>query len=213
MRRVAQRFDALCRSINDRLFVDIEARVDEDRKAGLTLERAEDNAGIRARHSGRRRTLSSYSGSARRLTFVTSKTSLAFSRWITGTNGMKSTGQHDSNEIVLAVSCAEWQITTCEHNIQSGVFNLTANRFFCRARVVSLQYYDPAWLQERRNGSEEMDMDAPMGIVRTQISKILVYKMGRIGNSEIPLTRFRLTRDRIGRCPRWCAGRRVRLQD
>jgi hypothetical protein len=32
--------------------VDIEARVDEDRKAGLALERAEDNAGIRARHSG-----------------------------------------------------------------------------------------------------------------------------------------------------------------
>jgi hypothetical protein len=46
MRRVAQRFDALCRSIDDRLFVDIEARVKEDRKAGLALERAEDNAGI-----------------------------------------------------------------------------------------------------------------------------------------------------------------------
>jgi hypothetical protein len=42
MRRVAQRFDAFCRSIDDRLFVDIEARVDEDRKAHLALERAED---------------------------------------------------------------------------------------------------------------------------------------------------------------------------
>jgi len=39
---VAQRFDAFCRSIDDRLFVDVEARVDEDRKAGLALECAED---------------------------------------------------------------------------------------------------------------------------------------------------------------------------
>jgi len=37
MRRVAH-----CRSIDDRLCVDIEARVDEDRKAHLALERAED---------------------------------------------------------------------------------------------------------------------------------------------------------------------------
>src|SRR5262249_53430769 len=39
---VAQRFDAFCRSIDERLFVDIEARVNEDRKARLALERAED---------------------------------------------------------------------------------------------------------------------------------------------------------------------------
>jgi hypothetical protein len=110
----------------------------------------------------------------------------------------ESTGPHDSNEIVLVVSCAEWQITTCEQNIQSGVFNLTAKRFFCRARVVFLQYCDPAWLQEKRNGSEEIDMDAPMGFVRTQISKIFVYKMGRIGNSQIPLFRFRYVPKIVG---------------
>jgi hypothetical protein len=101
----------------------------------------------------------------------------------------ESTGPRDFNEIASVVSCAEWQITTCEHNIH--VFNLTAKRFYCRARVVFWQYYDPAWLQEWRNGSEEIDMDAPMGIVRTQISKILVDKMGRIGNSQIPLFRLR----------------------
>src|SRR5262249_16304371 len=38
---VAQRLDAFCRSIGDRLFVEIEARVDEDWKAGLALKRAE----------------------------------------------------------------------------------------------------------------------------------------------------------------------------
>jgi hypothetical protein len=39
---VAQCFDAFCRSIHDRLFVDIETRVDEDWQARFALEGAKD---------------------------------------------------------------------------------------------------------------------------------------------------------------------------
>src|SRR5262249_43930085 len=116
---------------------------------------------------------------ARRLTFLTSKT----------------TGPHDSNEIVLVVSCAEWQITTCEPSPASSILlrnvsTVEPTLFSCSIMIL------PA--SKKPNGSEEIDMDAPKGIVRTQISKILVYKMGRIGNNQIPLFRFRYVPKIVG---------------
>ena len=100
---------------------------------------------------------------------------------------------HDPDEIVLVTLCAEWQIATSEDDRQSGLFNPAllrnvSTRLSWRCFLAGLSFRR---LQKRRNGSEEIEMNAPIRVVRAQISKILVDEMGRIGNNQVPLLRLR----------------------
>src|SRR5262249_42761332 len=116
--------------------------------------------------------------------------------WLRMRNGADPVGRrvtiaHDSDEIILVTSGAEWQIPTRKNNGQSGFFNHCAKSIDRGPGIVLLQYDDAARLQKGRNGTKEIEMNAPIWIMRAQISKILINEMGRVGNDQIPLLGFR----------------------
>ena len=64
---------------------------------------------------------------------------------------------HDSDEIILVTSGAEWQIPTRKNNGQSGFFNHRTKSTHRRTGIVLLQYDDAAGLQKGRNAAKEIE--------------------------------------------------------